>query len=50
MSRLGGITYGRTIEGIELTRPNFENDLGGMEAYKKLETQRGGVDKNAGKI
>ncbi|KAI0458577.1 FMN-binding split barrel [Xylaria acuta] len=35
MSRLGGITYGRTTEIIELPRPVFERDLG-MEAYEKL--------------
>lgn len=29
VSRLGGITYGRTIEGIEIPRPNWE------EAVKK---------------
>ncbi|KAJ1303661.1 hypothetical protein OPQ81_008089 [Rhizoctonia solani] len=39
MSRLGGITYGRTVEGIELPRPVFEKDVGGMEAYKKLEVE-----------
>lgn len=51
ISRLGGITYGRTVEGIELLRPDFEKDLGGMEGYKKLEAQRGGADdKNIGKI
>lgn len=37
MSRLGGITYGRTIEGVELLRPDFEKDIGGHEAYKELE-------------
>ncbi|KAI0436546.1 FMN-binding split barrel [Xylaria telfairii] len=35
MSRLGGITYGRTTEIIELPRPVFERDLG-VEAYEKL--------------
>lgn len=50
MSRLGGITYGRTIEGFELLRPDFNKDLGGTEAYQKLEAERGGVDdKNATK-
>ena len=24
MSRLGGITYGRTVEGIEIPRPDFD--------------------------
>lgn len=37
MSRLGGITYGRTTDCVELLRPDFEKDLGGEEAYKKLE-------------
>lgn len=49
VSRLGGITYGRTVEGIELLRPDFEKDLGGMEAYDKLEKERGGVDGGKGK-
>ncbi|KAI0481828.1 FMN-binding split barrel [Xylaria cf. heliscus] len=35
MSRLGGITYGRTTEIIELPRPVFERDVG-AEAYEKL--------------
>lgn len=44
MSRLGGITYGRTIEGFELLRPDFNKDLGGEEGYKKLEAERGDKD------
>lgn len=36
MGRLGGITYSRTTQGLELTRPKFKEDLGGMEAYEKL--------------
>ncbi|KAH7324825.1 FMN-binding split barrel [Stachybotrys elegans] len=36
MGRLGGITYGRCIEAMELPRPDFEKDLGGQEAYEKL--------------
>lgn len=44
MSRLGGITYGRTVDGIELLRPDFEKDLGGIEEYKRLEKERGGID------
>ncbi|KAK5637345.1 hypothetical protein RRF57_013057 [Xylaria bambusicola] len=35
MSRFGGITYGRTIEAIELPRPVFERDVG-IEEYEKL--------------
>lgn len=37
VSRLGGITYGRTTEGLELPRPDFEKDLGGAEGAAKLE-------------
>ncbi|KAK4163466.1 hypothetical protein QBC43DRAFT_212872 [Cladorrhinum sp. PSN259] len=36
VSRLGGITYGRTLEGFELPRPDFEKDLGGKEGAEKL--------------
>ncbi len=36
MSRLGGITYGRMTEGIEIPRPDFQRDLGGQEGYDKL--------------
>lgn len=39
ISRLGGITYGRMTEGLELPRPDFEKDLGGPEGAKKLENQ-----------
>ena len=28
MSRLGGITYGRTIEGFEILRPDFKDSEG----------------------
>ncbi|KAK7988169.1 hypothetical protein PG989_008484 [Apiospora arundinis] len=38
MSRLGGITYGRLTEGLEIPRPVFEKDVGGMEGYEKLKT------------
>ncbi|KAJ6779354.1 hypothetical protein PWT90_04019 [Aphanocladium album] len=36
MGRLGGITYSRTTQGLELTRPKFKEELGGLEAYEKL--------------
>ncbi|KAK4106198.1 hypothetical protein N658DRAFT_490801 [Parathielavia hyrcaniae] len=39
ISRLGGITYGRLTEGLELPRPDFEKSLGGMEGAKKLESK-----------
>ncbi|KAK8050024.1 hypothetical protein PG994_011754 [Apiospora phragmitis] len=38
MSRLGGITYGRLTEGLEIPRPVFEEDVGGMEGYEKLKS------------
>lgn len=38
MSRLGGITYGRTTEAIELPRLVFERDVGD-EAYEKLKSK-----------
>lgn len=44
ISRLGGITYGRTIEGFELLRPDFNKDLGGPEAYEKLQAESGAKD------
>ncbi|KJZ70165.1 hypothetical protein HIM_10449 [Hirsutella minnesotensis 3608] len=37
ISRLGGITYGRTTEAIELQRPKFKQDLGGQEGLDKLQ-------------
>ncbi|PQE12986.1 flavo oxygenase protein [Rutstroemia sp. NJR-2017a BBW] len=36
MSRLGGITYGRTTEGIELPRPDYESSVTKSEEAKKL--------------
>jgi hypothetical protein len=39
MSRLGGISYGRTTQVIELQRPDFEDDLKGLEGFEKLKTQ-----------
>ncbi len=36
MGRLGGITYSRTTQGLELTRPKFNEDVGGLEGYEKL--------------
>jgi hypothetical protein len=40
MSRLGGISFGRTTEVIELQRPDFENDLKGLEGFEKLKKRR----------
>ncbi|KAI0538975.1 FMN-binding split barrel [Xylaria digitata] len=42
MSRLGGITYGRTTDAIELPRPVFERDLG-AEGYEKLNNKTNGT-------
>jgi hypothetical protein len=39
ISRLGGITYGRLTEGLELPRPDFERDVGGAEGIKALESK-----------
>ncbi|KAH6654286.1 hypothetical protein BKA67DRAFT_518339 [Truncatella angustata] len=36
ISRLGGITYGRLTEALEIPRPVFEKDVGGREGYEKL--------------
>ena len=44
MSRLGGITYGRTTEGMEIPRPNYEEELkkGGAETEKLVVPKREG--------
>jgi len=36
ISRLGGITYGRTTEGIEIPRPDFDSTVANNEEAKKL--------------
>lgn len=33
---MGGITYSRTNEAFELTRPKFDEDLGGQEGLDKI--------------
>ncbi|OIW33022.1 hypothetical protein CONLIGDRAFT_570696 [Coniochaeta ligniaria NRRL 30616] len=40
VSRLGGITYGRTTEAFELPRPDFEKDIGGREAVEALKKKK----------
>ena len=40
ISRLGGITYGRLTEALELPRPDFERDIGGEEGVRKLESKQ----------
>ena len=39
VSRLGGITYGRTSEVWETPRPDWANDLGGFETYDRLRSR-----------
>lgn len=42
VSRLGGITYGRLTDVVEIQRPRFEEDVGGMEGYERLRKRREG--------
>ncbi|KAI0024568.1 hypothetical protein F4780DRAFT_543164 [Xylariomycetidae sp. FL0641] len=42
VSRLGGITYGRTTSAFELPRPVFEKDVGGMQGFEKLKAKTDG--------
>ncbi len=39
VSRLGGITYGRTIQGMEIPRPVWEKLKDSQEVKKALETE-----------
>lgn len=36
VSRMGGITYGRTIDGVEIPRPDYEATVAKNEEAKKL--------------
>lgn len=36
MSRLGGITYGRTTEGLEIPRPDWAETVEDSEEHKKF--------------
>lgn len=36
MSRLGGISYGRLTEGIEIPRPDYGETIGNNEEAQKL--------------
>jgi hypothetical protein len=40
VSRLGGITYGRTTQAFELPRPDFEKDVGGQTAIEALKEKK----------
>ena len=35
MSRLGGITYARVVDGLELTRPNWDETIKKDPGYFK---------------
>ncbi|KAM7219890.1 flavoprotein oxygenase [Rhypophila decipiens] len=48
MGRMGGITYSRQIETIELPRPDFERDLGGHEGLAKIKEKR--AKENGGEV
>ncbi|KAF7553614.1 hypothetical protein G7Z17_g3495 [Cylindrodendrum hubeiense] len=39
ISRLGGITYGRLTDTVELPRVDFEKDIGGIEGFEKIKKQ-----------
>ncbi|KAI1777566.1 hypothetical protein F4818DRAFT_407071 [Hypoxylon cercidicola] len=45
IGRLGGITYSRLIDAMEIPRPRFKEDVGGMEGYEKLKKSDGGASK-----
>lgn len=36
VSRLGGITYGRTVDGYEKLRPDYDKEVASVEGAKKL--------------
>lgn len=36
VSRLGGITYGRVTEAVEIPRPSFEKDVGGRQGVEAI--------------
>lgn len=36
MSRLGGITYGRVTEGLEIPRPDYAESVANNDEAKKL--------------
>ncbi|KAJ4268803.1 hypothetical protein NW762_002872 [Fusarium torreyae] len=42
VSRLGGITYGRVTEALEIPRPDFEKDVGGQEGFEKIQNKQNG--------
>ncbi|KAF4782807.1 nitrilotriacetate monooxygenase component B [Colletotrichum scovillei] len=40
VSRLGGITYGRTIDVLEIPRADWDSNIGGEEGYEKLKKSK----------
>lgn len=42
MCRLGGITYGRLLEGIEIPRPEYEKEMSSEEAKKLMKPKTEG--------
>ncbi|TDZ24285.1 Uncharacterized protein Cob_v003262 [Colletotrichum orbiculare MAFF 240422] len=40
VSRLGGITYGRTTEVLEIPRADWEKNIGGEDGYEKIKKQK----------
>ncbi|KAJ9149664.1 Nitrilotriacetate monooxygenase component b [Coniochaeta hoffmannii] len=44
VSRLGGITYGRTTQAFELPRPDFEKDVGGVTAIEAVKQKKKEAD------
>ncbi|KAL7792493.1 hypothetical protein V8C37DRAFT_380491 [Trichoderma ceciliae] len=39
IARMGGILYSKTTELLEMPRPQFQKDLGGVEGYEKLSSR-----------
>lgn len=39
MSRLGGITYGRLLEGVELPRPDYDETTKAEEVKRLLKSK-----------
>lgn len=40
IGRLGGISYCRVTEAIELQRPDFVKDMGGIEGFEKVKNKQ----------
>ncbi|KAL6786574.1 hypothetical protein J3E68DRAFT_432622 [Trichoderma sp. SZMC 28012] len=44
ISRLGDISYGRTLQAFQLPRPEFEKDLNGIQGFEELKKRRRDTD------